>query len=141
MLLEAEQVAVLTVLLLRLLGVLGQVEDLEAEILTDLSVVEAVASGVLDRDLTLRIVDFLHDRHELIEVDVPRFVAEAGLELTSHPERALGGRQDGLLHRLDQHGGIDALLLADLLDDALQRHTLLHIRHSFNRTCRRRWLS
>src|SRR5690606_9669334 len=78
-LLEAEQIAVLTVLLLRLLGVLGQVEDLEAEILTDLSVVEAVAPGVLDRDLALRIVDLLHDRHELIEVDVARFVAEAGL--------------------------------------------------------------
>ncbi len=96
------------------------------------------------RDLAAGVVDLLHDRHVLEEVDPPCFLVEARLDLAGRPERPLGGRQDGLLGGLHQDPGIDPLVLADLLDDVLEGkapllHPFLPLGRAgpFNRTLRR----
>jgi hypothetical protein len=124
---EVQQVAVLPVLLAGLVGVGVEVEDLEAEILTDLRVGEAVAPGVGEGDLLLLVLDLLDHRHPLDEVDVARLLVVAGLQLAADAELTLRRRHDGLLHRLDEDLLIEALLATDLLDDVVQRHASLHV--------------
>jgi hypothetical protein len=123
---ELEQIAELAVLLAGALGVFLQVEDLEAELFAELGV-EAVALGVDRADLALGVLDASRRRSCTGRGRPRRCPRCTGLELAVDPERALGGGQDRLLHRLDQDLGVDALLLADLVDDAQQRKcALLH---------------
>jgi hypothetical protein len=44
-----------------------------------------------------------------------------------HAEGALGGREDGLLQRLDQHLAVDVLVFADLIENQAQaRRRFIH---------------
>jgi hypothetical protein len=116
-----EHVAEVAVLLARLVAIGLEVEDLEAELLTELRL-EAVTARVLHRDLALRVLHILDDRHVLEQVDVARVAVEARLELAGHSEGPLRSGEDRLLHGLHQDAGLDALLLADLLDDGVERN-------------------
>jgi hypothetical protein len=120
-LLHLQHVAEVTVLLPRLVAIRLEVEDLKPELLAEVGL-EAVAARILDGDLALRVLHVLDDRHVLEEIDVARVAVEARLELPGHPEGPLRGREDRLLHGLDQDAGFDALLFADLLDDGVERN-------------------
>jgi hypothetical protein len=73
---------------------------------------QAVALGIVDEDLFALVTggDRLDDDDDLEEVDSTGLFVELRLHLALHPERALGGGQDGLLEGLDQHGPVDFLL-------------------------------
>src|SRR5262249_15837821 len=108
---ELEELAVLGVLLLGLRLILLVVEDLEKELVADVGL-EVEALGVRDGDL-LAFVPRRHgldDDDDLEEVDAARLLVELGFHLAMHAEGALGGRQDGLLERLDEDCTVDVLV-------------------------------
>jgi len=124
-------------LLARALGVFLQIEDLEAQLFAE-RCLEPIALGVDDADLSLGVIDLLDHRHVLVEIDRARLFVVARLELSTHAEGALGGRQDRLFHRLDQDGRVDTLFLADLVDDALEGESaLLHGKSPLGSECPR----
>ena len=115
---DLQEIPELFVLLARFVGVFLEIEDLKAQLFAEVRF-QAVALGVLLRDLTLRIAHVLDDRHVLEQIDLTDRLIVARLELTIRPERTLGSRQDRLLHRLDQNLRVDPFLTTHLIDDVL----------------------
>jgi len=77
--------------------------------------------GICDGDLAafdrVVVVDHVTDQEQ---VDRAGLRVELGLHLAVHAERALGGGQDRLLERIDQHALVDVLVPANLLEDHVQ---------------------
>ena len=145
---QLEQLAVLGVLLLGLRLVLLVVEDLEQQLVAGFRL-EAVAGGVLQRDF-LAAGAFQHRGHhlpgrhvrhrleplsrrhlvddddDLEQIDAARLLVELRLHLAMHAEGALGGGQDRLFQRLDQHGSVDVLVFGDLVEDQAEGGTVVH---------------
>jgi hypothetical protein len=121
-LLHLEHVAEVAVLLARLVASSGlEVEDLEAELLAELRL-EAVTARVLDRDLALRVVHLLDDRHVLEEVDVARVAVEARLELAVGAEGRLAAVRIACSMVSTRTLASMPFSLADLLDDGVERN-------------------
>ena len=121
MLLHAKHLTEVAILLACLLAVGLEVENLEAQAFVELSL-KAMTTCVLGSDFALRVFNGFDNLHVLEEVDVARVGIEMRFEVTRETERALGRREDGLLHRLDEHACGDALFFADLLDDGVERN-------------------
>ena len=105
------------ILLAGALHVAGQVEDLEAQLLTRLRL-EPMTLGVFHGDLKLGIIDLVDDGHVLEEVDRAGLFVVASFKLTVRTKGALGRGEDGLFGGLHKHRSVNALFLADQVDDA-----------------------
>jgi hypothetical protein len=117
--LQRQQLAVLPVLLLGLLGILWPVEHLEKQLVTDLGL-EPVLGSRIDRDLPARYLHLFDDVDDLKQIDAARLLVVFRLELEMGAEGLLRRRDDRLLERLDQHFAVDALVLTHLVDDHIQ---------------------
>ena len=73
-----------------------------------------------ERDLVLGILDLLDDGLDLEQLDLADLGVELRLDLLLVAEGLLGRRQHRLLEGLDDDLAVDALLLAHLLDDAVE---------------------
>jgi hypothetical protein len=73
---------------------------------------------VLDRDVVRRIGDLVDDGLDLEELDLADVGVELGLDLVLETEGATRRREHGLFEGRHDDALVDALLLADLLDDA-----------------------
>ena len=123
--LDAQDLAVLFVLVLGFLVVLGSIEYLEEQLVTQVRL-EGVGLGLFERDLAPTGLDLLHHVDDLEEVDHARLVIERRLELELGAEGLLRRRQDRLFQRLDQDVLVDPLIFSHLLDDHIQVQVRLH---------------
>src|SRR5207244_230119 len=74
----------------------------------------------LERHLVLGVLDVLDHRLDLEQLDLAQLGVELGLDVLLVAEGLLGRRQHRLLERLHDDAAVDTLLLAHLLDDAVQ---------------------
>jgi hypothetical protein len=93
--------------------------ELDPDLVAELRVgIELV--GALEADLGGLVLDLLHDLAELEEFDLAQLLVEARLDLLLEPELAPSRLDHRLLERANDHAAVDALVLGDLIDLALQ---------------------
>src|SRR5437016_4576906 len=80
----------------------------------------SIFARALERHLVLRVLDVLDHRLDLEQLDLAQLGVELGLDVLLVAEGLLGRRQHRFLERLHDDAAVDALLLAHLLDDAVQ---------------------
>ena len=94
--------------------------ELDADLVADLGL-GVVLVRLAQVDLRGRIEDALDDLAELEQLDLADLLVEAGLDLALLAELLLGGLAHRLFEGLDDHLLVDALVLGDLIDLALER--------------------
>src|SRR5438094_6135794 len=94
--------------------------ELGEQLVADLGVRIELDARLGERHLILRVLDVVDDRLDLEEFHLAQLGVELGLDVLLVTEGLLGRRQHRLLERLDDDVAVDALLLAHLLDDAVQ---------------------
>src|SRR5256712_10297205 len=94
--------------------------QLGEQLVADLGVRIELDARLGERHLILRVLDVVDDRLALEEFYLAQLGVELGLDVLLVTEGLLGRRQHRLLERLDDDVAVDALLLAHLLDDAIQ---------------------
>src|SRR2546426_7443064 len=94
--------------------------QLGEQLVADLGVRIELDARLGERHLILRVLDVVDDRLALEEFYLAQLGVELGLDVLLVTEGLLGRRHHRLLERLDDDVAVDALLLAHLLDDAIQ---------------------
>src|SRR6266849_22888 len=94
--------------------------QLGEELVADLGLRIDLRARHLERHLVLGVLDVLDHRLDLEQLDLAQLGVELGLDVLLVAEGLLGRRQHRLLERLQDDVAVDALLLAHLLDDAIQ---------------------
>src|SRR5690606_34828631 len=89
--LELEDLAISPILFPRLVDVVGLVEDLHQQLVTHLNV-EAVLHGVVQSDVTVRILDLVRDLHDLEQLDLAGLLVEVRFDLALRTEDSLRRR-------------------------------------------------
>ena len=109
--------------------------DLHADLIVGFAL-RVVLQSLLERDLGVVGGIALDHRFELEQLDLTRLQIELGLDLALRAQLAPRSRHHRLLERVDDDVPVDALVFADLIDDAaqIQFHGQLHL-------CRRRQTS
>jgi hypothetical protein len=94
--------------------------ELREKLVTDLGLGIERFLGDLHGYLIGRVRDLVDDGLDLEKLDLPDVGVELRFDLMLEPERSPGGRKHGLFEGGDDDALVDALLFADLLDDAIQ---------------------
>src|SRR6185436_19485406 len=68
----------------------------------------------------------IDDHDDLEQIDAAALLVELRLHLAMQAEGTLGGGEDRLLQRLDQHGSVDVLVFGDLVEDQAEGGTVVH---------------
>src|SRR5262249_49913984 len=94
--------------------------QLREELVADLRLGLGGLPRVAEERLVSDVLDLRDDALDLEQLALAHLWVELRLDVLVGAERALGGRQHGLLERLDDDLAIDPLLLAHLLDDTIE---------------------
>src|SRR5881409_2981652 len=94
--------------------------ELGEQLVADLGLRVDLRARHLERHLVLGVLDVLDHRLDLEQLDLPQVGVELGLDVLLVAERFMGRRQHRFLERLHDDAAVDTLLLAHLLDDAVQ---------------------
>src|SRR5438067_5770947 len=94
--------------------------QLGEQLVADLGLGTELAPSPLGRDPVQRVLDLRDDRPDLEELHLADLGVELGLDVLLLSEGLLSGREHGVLEGMDDDVAVDPLLLAHLLDDAIE---------------------